>query len=254
MSDIFSEAYNAANLSSVEFDNAADNLTLNFDAADVAVKYPAFPGLTRLRVNKSAAHFFKYINNARITMLNDAGGLVYHGDDLSRFYDSGVIAHKCGYTYKTSADFLKGRYDSKSHTLMVKGAVRILDDINISDNLTMRAGMGGIVICDGDIKINRGIKAENGEPLTLMSLKGNISVNTSDTIEAALIAVSGKINLPPLFKIKGLIASKTLNLSPIKDGVKSGLYYNAKFDPTDTKNYNNAYRTMISDEWRNYVE
>lgn len=254
MSDIFSEACNVANLSLVEFDNAADNLTLNFDPADIAVKYPKFPTLTRLKVNKSAAQFFKYINKARITMLNDAGGLVYHGDDLSRFYDGGVIAHKCGYTYKTCEDFLKSRYDSKSRTLMVKGVVRILDGIVISDNLTLRTGMGGIVICDGDIKINGAIKAENGEPFTLMSLKGNISLNTSDTVEAALIAVSGKINLPSFFKIKGLIASKTLNLSPAKDGVISSLYYNAKFDPTDTKNYNNAYRTMISDEWRNYVE
>lgn len=254
MSDIFSEACNMANLSLVEFKDAADNLTMNFNAADIAVKYPDFPALKRLRVNKSAANFFKYINKARVTILNDSGGLIYHGDDLSRFYDGGFIVHKCGYTYKTDDDFFKSRYDLKSGTLMVKGVVRIMDDLVISNRLTLRTGMGGIIICDGDIKINGTIKAENGEPFTLISTKGNISVNTSDTIEAALIAVSGKINLPSSFKIKGLIASKTLNLPPAKDGAKSAIYYNAKLDPTDTKNYNNAYRTMINDEWRNYVE
>jgi hypothetical protein len=55
---------------------------------------------------------------------------------------------------------------------------------------------GGQLLVEGNITIAGGIETAPGEPLTLVSLSGDVRLATSDRVRAALMAPNGRLRLP----------------------------------------------------------
>ncbi len=254
MSDVIVGHYNAANLVPLDLKNQNSLKTMAFDQQEFAKSFPDFPNMSRLRANMIPAAFYKPLYENRYTIFDDRGKLLYHGDDPARFYDRNLLSHKAGYVFKNSLALWKKVYDQKKKLLSLSSIVKVSGPLDIFERMSVARGGGGIIIAEGDIRIRGGISAPDSEPVTLVSSKGDIYVETSERVDAALVAVSGRLILPASFDIKGLAAARELSMAPGRPGATRKLTYNAVFDPTDYRNYSANYRMMIKGEWQNFVE
>jgi len=253
MCDIISEDYNSANLLLADFGKAGEK-TFLIDPDTVSVVFPDFPDLSRMKVNSMPAKFYKAIVGPAYTLLDDRGRILFNGDDFSRFYEPGFILHKVGYQYKNFQDFSKKSVDAEKKAMRVSGIIKIGEGLETDQPIKIAPGGGGIIIVDGDIVFRRGVYCPASEPLTFVSLSGNISVATAEPVKAALIALSGRVSLPSSFNIDGLLAAREFFLEDGQQRCSRALTYNRIFDPTDFKNYSRNYKLMVREDWQNYVE
>ncbi len=148
--------------------------------------------------------------------------------------------------------------DSPSDFTLNK-VVQISGDLNIGDG-TNRVGIkqGGMIIVYGDIYIKSEIvKSAPDEILYLVAkinpdtqLGGNIFIETSGKIEAALVAYDGLVKATDKVNIKGMICCKNLNLgSTGMNSLEKGGFI--RFDPALRKD---NYRVAISSNYEKWDE
>ncbi len=113
---------------------------------------------------------------------------------------------------------------------------------------------GGVLIVGGDISIRAGIKSS--PPLTLVCT-GNISVDTSEPIEAQLICLRGKFQPRNAFTIKGGVAAGEIDMGSMLNTQAKQINWDPRYDPyaaATALNADSLYRYRVSEEEEYVVE
>lgn len=119
-------------------------------------------------------------------------------------------------------------------TLSVPGVVMV--DASLALGPIARIERGGVLIARGPITIEGDIaRGEGGEPLTLVSLEGDIRFDPGVTkVEAYLVAAGGRVEMPPhALTVLGGCASRTLDVAGLSAGgrVRRRVLHDRAFDP-----------------------
>ena len=192
------------------------------------------------------------LDGQSFTLKNDVGKEVFKSLNLHVFKNSAHLERRSFGTFDTYANFLNNF--QKDGILKLGGVTKILRSIRIENPLVIEPGGGGIVLVDGDIHIGAGIQA-GAEPFSLVSLNGNIRLNTSDPVHASMVCLKGTFSFPEgsTFEVKGSVAADEIDLKAIPTTVgiagKRSLTYNSNIDPTIFANWNAAYRVMQDRGW-----
>lgn len=142
----------------------------------------------------------------------------------------------------------------KNGKLRVPGVAFVKDDAEITIP-ACTVVEGGILAARGNIKITGDITAAAGgkEPLTLVSLKGDIVIAGASRVQAYLVAASPgkKVKLgTDNLAIEGGVASDTLDLAAIRSGANRTISWSPDFDPADTARVQASMRAFYGGEER----
>jgi len=145
-----------------------------------------------------------------------------------------------------------GFLEKKTSQLRLPGIVYIGDtDLILDKDLEITSP--GIIICGGNVCIKSAIKSKH--PVTIVSLK-DITVETSQLIEAHLICLMGTFRATNGFNIIGGLAACSIDTSNMKTGEKNITFVSAH-DPYSTKDKwdrKAAYRYQLSQEEEYFIE
>ncbi len=252
MSKIVTEPYNHGILNFLDAPglNRAKRMLLDSASLSASVKLKLHS--SKLKISNNPAYFASLNNNSSFSLFDDRGISLFSGD-LGKMSDLNFLYQKAGPVFASGNRFLSQVRRDDQNRVMLGGIARIGTGIRTKKTLLFGPGGGGILLVDGQVTINRGIRVTSPEPVTIVSMNGNITVNTREPIQAALIAMNGIVSLPREFKIEGLIASKQLVLSSLSGLNKRSLEYRSYFDPTFSYGYFRSYRIMNQDDWVFYV-
>lgn len=145
------------------------------------------------------------------------------------------------------------RHIDSAGTLAISGIV-YLGKENLIIDKKWNVTAGGVLIVGGNIDIRAGIRAV--EPLTLVCT-GNITVATSDPIEAQLICLRGKFTAGGSFTVKGGVAAGEIDLGNMLNTQQKQINWDAKFDPyavPSAMTEGSLYRYRVSEEEEYAVE
>lgn len=146
-----------------------------------------------------------------------------------------VMEKKLTYYVKPEA-FTPAILDSGK--LTVRGAILVDQPGPLAIPAIIEIKEGGILMTQGPISINGDIvhgtvtPPAQPEPLTLVSLKGDITIGAGvRNIEAMLVALDGQVKFAGDVTITGGIATKVLDPKTIVQGGKKRIKYSADIDP-----------------------
>ncbi len=191
------------------------------------------------------------VSGQSYTLLNDKKERLFHGASFDDLSDLSFLTQKASLVYNSSADLFKAhRKDDGS--CFFGGGLMVRGSLQINEALTIFQGGGGVILASDNISIESNIECPSGEPLTLISLGGDIYVRNCAQVDAALIALEGTIEMQSATEVRGLLAARKLSL-PNKTLDKRCVAYNPSFDPTDSDNYENNWRLTVQKEWQTLV-
>lgn len=145
-----------------------------------------------------------------------------------------------------------GFYDQRTSQLRVPGIVYVgKADLDLAKPLEIVNP--GILICGGNIRIKAGVKSKY--PFTIVSLK-DISVETSQPVEAHLICLMGTFRATNGFNIRGGLAACSIDTAGMKEHSKTITFVPAHDPYSDPEKWKrkSAYRYQLSQEEEYYVE
>ncbi len=254
MSSVLKRHYNSGNLSIIKFNGPINKILMKepkYFPKGFGVIPP--PELNRLKIDGNNSDFYLQAYGNSYELLNNSGQKLFEGN-LDSFEDLGFLYQKVGLGIIPANSFFDlVKKDGNGH-LLISGAIRVGSNLVIDRKIDIATGGGGLILVNGRITIKKGISTMPNEPLTLISLNDDISVETSEPVNAGLVALKGTVKLPKSFKINGLIAADNIHMTNFKGKAIREIKYNKSFDPTDTENYKKNYRLMVIDEWITYVE
>ena len=121
---------------------------------------------------------------------------------------------------------------------------------DITIDLPLELETGGIVAADGTITVAAGVRARDSKkPLTLVSLKKDIVIKTSASVEASLVALAGTVtrNSDGPLSVKGNVVAHELDYASLCDSKGVGkIVYDRRLDPTDSSSTVSAYTVQLS--------
>lgn len=119
----------------------------------------------------------------------------------------------------------------------------------------LAVGRPSMVLVEGSVALTGPIGRVEGAPLTIVSLGGDIRVETSDRIEAALVAMRGQVTMRGAVDLVGGIAAQTLDFATLAAGAgPKDLRYDEGLDPTHEETYWKHFRIWTSPVVRLAVE
>ena len=248
MSNIIEEPFNQSNLTSLLFPDDDIKQTMIITDQFLNEKAVKLPSSELLFSYGSQLPLYKTIEQNTVTIKNNAGDTLADDCNLEELTDYSFLRNKAATIYETFANFIDDRKGFGP-----TGVVIINSDIKIAKHHTIKEGTGGIIISTGNITISNSISSTSGEPLSLVALSGNINLDTSKKIEAALIALAGEITISRECEINGLIAANNLKISKAVLPATRTLTYNKRLDPTDNDNYQRNYRISCERRWKSFV-
>lgn len=154
--------------------------------------------------------------------------------------------------YPSPTEYLDKHLDQAGN-IAVSGVV-YLGRENLLINRKWKVTSGGVLIVGGNIDIRAGIQAS--EPLTLVCTE-NITVDTSEPVEAQLICLRGKLTPRNAFTIRGGVAAGEIDLTNMVNAQKKQINWNPKFDPyavSSAMAAGSPYRYRVSEEEEYVVE
>lgn len=112
--------------------------------------------------------------------------------------------------------------------------------------------VGSMVVVQGSIDItDRVVQLEEGQPLTLVSLSGDIHIRTGAKVDAHLVALRGRVSSRGPLELVGGIAAETLDLHQmIRGDEPKRITYNPALDPTSPENTWRHLRVVMDDQIR----
>lgn len=144
-----------------------------------------------------------------------------------------VIKRKATYLVPKMASFTKRAI--KGNALELPGIVIIDEAVPLVLPRIDKVDAGGIVFARGDIKLSGDFRRTAKEPVTLVSIDGNIDASAAQNVEAYLITLAeGKsVKLAPGgFALKGGIAGRGFDVATLKAATQSPVVeYHPDFDP-----------------------
>lgn len=110
-----------------------------------------------------------------------------------------------------------------------------------------------MILVNGGVEIKSRITTPDSEPLTIIALNGDLTVATSEPVQAGLVALNGKVQIPGSCHIRGILAAGEIGFGPPQSGLERQLEYHAAFDSTDSSSRDRMYRFDLADQERIYV-
>ncbi|HNW34691.1 MAG TPA: hypothetical protein PKM25_07155, partial [Candidatus Ozemobacteraceae bacterium] len=145
------------------------------------------------------------------------------------------------------------RHLDQAGNLPISGIVYLgREDLHIDRKWNVTSG--GVLIVGGNIDIRAGIRS--AEPLTLVCT-GNITVDTSEPIEAQLICLRGKFLSRNALTVKGGVAAGEIDLGSILNAQQKQISWDPRFDPyaaASALSAGSLYRYRVSEEEEYVVE
>ncbi|HOT27100.1 MAG TPA: hypothetical protein PLU72_02850 [Candidatus Ozemobacteraceae bacterium] len=145
------------------------------------------------------------------------------------------------------------RHLDQSGNIAVAGVVYLgPEDLLIDRKWNVTAG--GVLVVGGNIDIRAGIRS--AEPLTLVSTE-NITIDTSEPVEAQLICLRGKFTPRNAFTIRGGVAAGEIDLTNMVNSQKKQINWDSRFDPyavSSAMSVGSPYRYRVSEEEEYVVE
>lgn len=210
------------------------------------------PPLARLKINDIAAKpDLLHKPAGRVTLLSEKGETVYQGGfegpDLAAFLGPRVC-----YLHKSGKDFHAAR--GGDGRIAIQGIERVAGDLAIGEGFRLAPESFGLLVVDGDIRIGAPIPASAGH-LYLVSLGGDIAVETGGPVNAYLAAPKGTVTLPDGVEIRGGLAASRLTARFLPDGRNvRKLAYDPRFDVTDDGVRAKGFKVVVRRTWDFLVE
>jgi hypothetical protein len=115
---------------------------------------------------------------------------------------------------------------------------------------------GVMVVVAGNLTLKGAVtQGENQEPITLVSLGGDIRIQTTDKIQASLVALRGRVRSRGKLEIQGAVAAETLDLGALISGEESkSITYDPSLDSTDPVRYRKQLQVAMDQRIRLYLE
>lgn len=204
-----------------------------------------------------------YVENQPEDLLLDANTALYREEnqifsgDLAKVlpYIGNYCIARCSRQFETSKALKEHLTDLRSSGTnptgfyFVKGSFEWTEDWN-------DLAVGGIgLVCEKGIKITGMVKPSPPSALVkeyvnnqiyFVSLAGDIAIQTSKRIEAALVAVNGKVCLSGAgMDIFGFVAAKVMEFSSLCDSSTKVIRYDLRYDWSDSQAYRQGFRTSL---------
>lgn len=243
MSKPITDEYNRGILSYINNLNQADNLI--FTSPN-----PQLPACSNIKINNVPILSSQWQLTKYLTLVDDNNQELFNGDPETFDADNYLMRKVC-YIHESENDFFQAR--KNNYKLQIMGVERIKGPLNIKKPFTLFQNNAGIIIADGNILIKSKITSPGGF-LYLVSRNGNISIETTQPVNAYLIALNGTIFMPEKFSILGGIAAAEFKSGSIKKSKrKMTISYNKELDITKSSIRKKGYRIFLNDDWNFYV-
>ncbi|MFZ5953117.1 MAG: hypothetical protein ACOYXC_20610 [Candidatus Rifleibacteriota bacterium] len=252
MSTIIEERYNALNLRALKFSTAPLEKAIMINPENIPSDAVLPEKSKRLVVDDQAASFIDANYGNSYQICRDNGTIIFAGN-LSGFENLQFMKAKVCETFTKTGDFFK-RLENSGKELILDNAFLIKGDLNIDRRISSIDGCGGMIIAEGDVAINNEILAPNQEVIVIVSLGGNIRVNTSGPVHAGLIALKGKIIVERGLDVQGVVAAEELSMSRSAPTAMRKISYNPNFDSTDSQAYLRAFKLFMPKDAITFVK
>lgn len=257
MSNLVKEPFNNANLAALLFPTDDENKIISgdystYDDSSSDSTKQSLPKSMKISSKGDNIEFHKLANVEKISLKNNEGNVLADNCPISDMRDYSFLIEKAAFLYENYADFLED-HTEEDGSISLSGIVYIDSDLELTKRTIIHSGNGGIIISGGDITIKGPISCQGNEPFTLLSIKGNILVETEGKVDAALVALSGGVSLKKTCEIYGLVAANSLEIEESKNSESKSITYNRAFDPTNYENYKRNYRITVEKRWKSFV-
>jgi Tfp pilus assembly protein PilX len=187
------------------------------------------------------------------------GAEVYSGQIQQFLANTGTIfLTRCGRSFASSADLQRYLTDLRQKGRVATGFYHVRGSFSWTSEFNGLA-LGGVgIVCDDNLQIKSRVRPEPpatlvdafDHPIILVSLKGNLIVETGDSIEAALIAPKGELRLSGggALNLRGCLAVAKIHASTLATLAEKRLTYDPRFDWCDAAAYQNASRIMLEQQ------
>lgn len=254
MSTLHTIPYNRWQMRLLDLGSDEANSILHLDPEKLPTEPPieAPPNSKILQSDGLEVSFFGQISGSSYSLKNDEGAAIFSGSDLSTVNDLSWLKQKAGNMYDSwdRALYYLGDSDSKLH---IGGVIYISGEMILESPLTVPRGSGGMILVEKDISIRSSLEVEDSEPLTLVSLNGDVKIETPQKLEMGVVALDGSINLPDSLDLRGFVIARELKIQNSLVPKQRQIKYNRKMDPTNAQNFRRQYRLMVQQNWTRYV-
>ncbi|NLI78737.1 MAG: hypothetical protein GX442_20145 [Candidatus Riflebacteria bacterium] len=241
MSDVAEEPYNAGLFPLMDFPGDPFARVVVIDPAALPPGLTSLAASQRLRIDGQPALPGGMAYGSAYTLLDDEGREWFSGGDLGALGDLSFLRRRVTLAFPDLAGLRRGLPRDEAGDLLLPGAVLVGGPVTIEEPL--RFANGGLVLVDGTIRLQGEVGvAGGGEPLSLVSLGGDIEVETAAPLGAALIALAGRVTLPREVSVKGLVAARELGLAVADPPTGRQIEYDDRYDPTTAATRQRAYR------------
>ena len=147
-------------------------------------------------------------------------------------------------SFENETDFKKRFVDGAD--LNAQGIVHILSGGLELEALNIQNAC--LIAAEGTITIRgRLVQTQRGSPLTLVSLNGDIDLQTEQKVDAHLVALNGTLRTKKTIHIIGGVAVHHLDLKQLTVGNRpKTIRYNTSLDPTDADQYQSLLQVYLS--------
>lgn len=245
-----------------------EGLAFWFDSAGYTGKttpraiQPSFKTAVIPKLNK----VLEYVPKQPDKLLLDQNATLYRGDEKVFAGElAKVLPHignycvaRCGRQFKSGDILKKYLTEVRENGMNPTGLYLVKEPFEWTDEWNTLAVGGVGIVCNKGITITDAVKPAPSEalkkdctynPIYLICLQGDITVNTGSRVEAALIAVKGGIHFSAAgIDVCGFVAAKTLELSGLCNTSPKVIRYDPRYDWADAQTYGNGFRTMLEQQ------
>jgi hypothetical protein len=253
MSRVVEEGYNEAHLSSVTFSDPDLNNRFHLECDQLDPDLQAEARLRKIRTQLGKPRLCERVLGTHYSLFDDRGRTLFKEEAFESLSDLSFLVEKSGRVFSNGEEFLGAFQAPDEMEGGLSGIALVKGNLRINRELKIRKDGGGIVLVEGDIILEKVIKSPGSDPLTLISLNGNIQVKVQELLEVGLVALQGRVSLGSVFHLRGILAAKELSIqgatTPILPGART-LEYNPRFDPTSSANLDRSLKIMSQKRWR----
>jgi len=248
MSFIYDEPFNAANFQALKLGKIHREFAI-FQPSAMPSEIAALPVSHLLKASSVPAGFFDIIMSSSYSLSDDQGRKLLHEASFSALNDTSFLRQRASIACTDLNDLIK-KTAGPDKILKIPGAVFISNDLEIDRPVNI-SDAGGMILVQGRINISAPITTDKKALLTIISLKGDISVAEKTQVDSGLIALSGKLHIGRECTINGSIACRRFGFK-IEGAVSTQINYNRAADPTSSQASIKAYR-LCPDEKEFYL-
>ncbi len=247
MSNLITEPYNAGLYRMIEFPGDPFEKIVVIDSEKFPAGFKPPPPPKRVKIDGQPARLGEMACGSSYTLLDDSGRELFVGGDLSLIEDLSFLEKRVGARFENLEKMLGGLPKDKAGYPTLPGVILLEKGMNVTE--PVHFGNGGMVLVKGSVRLQSQVSVEgNDGPLTIISLVGEIRVETPVEIEAGLIALQGTVFIPAQARIHGLLAARELSLAVSDPPRPRQIVYDHAFDPTDSANWKRGFRFQTGGE------